>query len=115
MFLSGRVLKVDGAYAAVKFPTVKENSGKESKEADDSTSLLQECRLMRTDDLQVLKSNSTSRSPDCFQRVPKKVNIPESSGQILALTVDGQGKLIVFGEENLCLFIFRLFVYCKKF
>lgn len=78
----------------MKFPTVKENNfGKESKETDDSTSLLQECRLMRTDDLQVLKSNSTSRSPDCFQRVPKKVNIPENAGQILTLTVDGQGEL----------------------
>ena len=79
----------------MKFPTVKDNSsGKESKETDDSTSLLQECRLMRTDDLQVLKSNSTSRSPDCFQRVPKKVNISDSAGQILTLTVDDQGKTI---------------------
>ncbi|KAK6633415.1 hypothetical protein RUM44_004018 [Polyplax serrata] len=106
----GRVLKVDGAYAAVKFPTVKENNfGKESKETDDTTSLLQECRLMRTDDLQVLKSNSTSRSPDCFQRVPKKVNIPESAGQILTLTIDGQGvHAIVKNGRKLSYVIYNL-------
>ena len=93
----------------MKFPTVKDNSsGKESKETDDSTSLLQECRLMRTDDLQVLKSNSTSRSPDCFQRVPKKVNISDSAGQILTLTVDDQGKTI-----HLVLLVKASFYFCK--
>lgn len=76
----------------MKFPTVKEAApGKDSKDGDDYINLLQDCRLMRTEDLQVLKSNSTSRSPDCFQRTPKKVNIPESVGQMMSLTVNGQG------------------------
>ncbi|XP_075236131.1 E3 ubiquitin-protein ligase hyd isoform X1 [Lycorma delicatula] len=90
----GRVLKVDGAYAAVKFPTSNKESVKDCKDnfSDDTTiSLLQDCRLLRKDDLQVIKTNTTSRAPDCFQRTPRRVNIPESSGQLLTVAVDGQG------------------------
>lgn len=43
----GRVLKVDGAYAAVRFPTAH------TRDAKDVDEILQECRLMRKDDLQV--------------------------------------------------------------
>lgn len=68
------------------------SSNKEAKDGDDPSNLLVDCRLLRADELQVLKSNSTSRSPDCFQRTPKKVNIPENAGQIMSLTIDGQGK-----------------------
>lgn len=110
-YFLGRVLKVDGAYAAVKFPFLKDNSSnKETKDTDDSTNLLQDCRLMKTDDLQVLKSNSTSRSPDCFQRTPKKVNIPENAGQIMSLAVDGQG---IFHKQMLLSLGLRL-EYCIK-
>lgn len=52
----GRVLKVDGAYAAVKFPNPSpKEANKDAKEAatDDPLNLLQDCRLMRKDDLQV--------------------------------------------------------------
>ncbi|XP_033727140.1 E3 ubiquitin-protein ligase UBR5-like isoform X1 [Pecten maximus] len=82
----GKVLKVDGAYAAVRFQ-VKDNpeAGKE-----DLTSLLQDCRLLRKDDLQVVKSASAPRLPDCFQKTPKKVTISEN-GQILAVAVDCDG------------------------
>jgi hypothetical protein len=57
----GRVLKVDGDYAAVRFPTSKEgkDSNKEASTtgtAEDANVLLAECRLMRTDDLQVRKT-----------------------------------------------------------
>lgn len=45
--------------------------------------------------MQVIKSGTTSRAPDCFQRIPRRVNIPEG-GQILTITVDGQGKNIIF-------------------
>lgn len=40
---------------------------------------------------QVIKSSSTSRVPDCFQRTPKRVQISENGGQILTIAVDGQG------------------------
>lgn len=89
---AGRVLKVDGAYAAVRFPTTSGgNRDHRDRDTDDTVSLLQDCRLMRKDDLQVIKSSSTSRVPDCFQRTPRRVNIPEGTGQILTIAVDGQG------------------------
>jgi len=58
----GRVLKVDGAYAAVRFPANKYYCGKEAKALvnsastgnEDPVSLLQDCRLLRKDELQVL-------------------------------------------------------------
>ena len=58
----GRVLKVDGAYAAVRFPSNKDYCGKEAKDVnattgsnEDPASLLQDCRLLRKDELQVIK------------------------------------------------------------
>lgn len=50
----GRVLKIDGAYAAVKFPATHSRD-RDNKESDD---ILQDCRLMRKDDLQVRSSPS---------------------------------------------------------
>lgn len=50
---TGRVLKVDGAYAAVRFPSVhNKDKERDPKEVDD---IFQDCRLMRKDDLQVSK------------------------------------------------------------
>lgn len=94
----GRVLKVDGAYAAVRFPSNKDYNGKEAKDLvvsansgnEDPASLLQDCRLLRKDELQVVKSGSSIRIPDCFQRLPRRVTLADP-GQILAFAVDGQG------------------------
>ncbi|KAJ9581588.1 hypothetical protein L9F63_023235, partial [Diploptera punctata] len=86
----GRVLKVDGAHVAVRFPSTKDSKEIKDLTADDTVNLLQDCRLMRKDELQVIKSGTTSRAPDCFQRIPRRVNIAEG-GQILTITVDGQG------------------------
>lgn len=85
---AGRVLKVDGAYAAVRFPPPNCKEREYTKDADD---IFLDCRLMRKDDLQVIKSSSTSRVPDCFQKTPRRIQIQESSGQILTIAVDGQG------------------------
>ncbi|VDH90552.1 E3 ubiquitin-protein ligase EDD1, partial [Mytilus galloprovincialis] len=81
----GKVVKVDGDYAAVKFQTKDEPPSK-----DDLTTLLQDCRLLRKDDLQVVKSVNAPRLPDCFQKTPKKVTLSEN-GQILAVAVDSEG------------------------
>lgn len=86
----GRVLKVDGAHVAVRFPTNKDSKEMKELSSEDTISLLQDCRLMRKDELQVIKSGTTSRAPDCFQRIPRSVNIAEG-GVILTITVDGQG------------------------
>ena len=61
---------------------------------DDPTSLLSDCRILRKDDLQVVKGVTAPRLPDCFQRTPKKVLLPEM-GQILTVAVDTQGLLHV--------------------
>ncbi|XP_053696945.1 E3 ubiquitin-protein ligase hyd isoform X2 [Sabethes cyaneus] len=112
----GRVLKVDGDYAAVKFPTLLSagagsssgsgiasgsaagTSGGNSKDKfDDSIEAWQDCRLLRKDDLQVIKSATTSRVPDCFQKIPRRIvlnpHLPsgETSSQLLAIAVDSKG------------------------
>lgn len=51
----GRVLKVDGAYAAVRFPSTH-SKDRDNKDTDD---IFQDCRLMRKDDLQVISSFMT--------------------------------------------------------
>lgn len=103
----GRVLKVDGAYAAVKFPTLSSSASGvsgvggpgSSKEVKEESDAWQDCRLMRKDDLQVIKSTTTSRVPDCFQKTPRRVipsplaqSTAESiNSQLLTLTVDSKG------------------------
>jgi E3 ubiquitin-protein ligase EDD1 len=57
---------------------------------DDPTTLLSDCRILHKDDLQVVKGLSAPKVPDCFQKTPKKVMIPEN-GQILTTAVDTQG------------------------
>lgn len=39
----------------------------------------------------MIKSSSTFRVPDCFQRIPRRVQISENSGQILTIAIDSQG------------------------
>ncbi|XP_026726187.1 E3 ubiquitin-protein ligase UBR5 isoform X6 [Trichoplusia ni] len=91
----GRVLKVDGAYAAVRFPTI----GKDGKEVvpstpDDLSTLLQDCRLVRKDDLVAVKwgvgGTAGPRGPDCLQRSPRKIAIP-SDVQVITIAVDSRG------------------------
>ncbi|KAH3897177.1 hypothetical protein DPMN_021362, partial [Dreissena polymorpha] len=95
----GKVLKVDGSYAAVRFPPIAKETGSGGEHGpgtskEDPASLLQECRLLRKDELNVVKTTSASRLPDCFQKVPKKVTVVEN-GQILAVTVDCEGIHVV--------------------
>ncbi|XP_030027136.2 E3 ubiquitin-protein ligase UBR5 isoform X2 [Manduca sexta] len=90
----GRVLKVDGAYAAVRFPTI----GKDGKEVvpsapDDWTTLLQDCRLVRKDDLIAVKwgaGGAGPRGPDCLQRSPRKIALPPEI-QVITIAVDNRG------------------------
>lgn len=54
--------------------------------------------------VQVLKSASAPRLPDCFQKTPKKVTLTES-GQILAVAVDceGEGQRSIYKNSDICL------------
>ncbi|GFO10305.1 E3 ubiquitin-protein ligase ubr5 [Plakobranchus ocellatus] len=87
----GKVLKVDGACAAVRFHRDADSAGSSK---DDIPSLLQDCRLLRKDELQVVKTTGAPRYPDCFLKVPRKVAIAEH-GQIEAVSVDVDGIHIV--------------------
>ncbi|XP_072269341.1 E3 ubiquitin-protein ligase UBR5 [Pyxicephalus adspersus] len=88
----GKVLKVDGAYVAVKFPGTSNSTSNQCTPGcdPDPSSLLQDCRLLRIDELQVVKTGGTPKVPDCFQRTPKKLCIPEKT-EILAVNVDSKG------------------------
>ncbi|KAK7885986.1 hypothetical protein WMY93_025607 [Mugilogobius chulae] len=98
----GKVLKVDGAYVAVKFPGTSSSMNNQSATApldSDPSSLLQDCRLLRIDELQVVKTGGTPKVPDCFQRTPKKLSIPEKA-EILAVNVDSKGVHAVLKTGN---------------
>ncbi len=84
---------MDGQYAAVKVPAKGESSESfmQSSYKEDLTTLLQDCRLLRKDDLMIVKGMTAPRLPDCFQRTPKKVSVPDV-GQILSVSVDNEGK-----------------------
>ena len=105
----GRVLKVDGPYAAVKFPASASASASAASSSSASASavppppppkepkidpedglLNESTRLLRKDELQVVKTGILPRVPDCFQRSPKRICL-QGEGTILAVTVDGQG------------------------
>ncbi|KAJ8785121.1 hypothetical protein J1605_007677 [Eschrichtius robustus] len=95
------VLKVDGAYVAVKFPGTSSNTNCQNNSGSDAdpSSLLQDCRLLRIDELQVVKTGGTPKVPDCFQRTPKKLCIPEKT-EILAVNVDSKGVHAVLKTGN---------------
>ncbi|XP_055848021.1 E3 ubiquitin-protein ligase hyd [Episyrphus balteatus] len=84
----GKILKVDGDYVAVRFGLVGQNA--ESQEDD-----WQHCRLLKKDDVQVIKSLVNPRGPDCYQKTPKRLNIIAAQDanvcQLLALAVDTKG------------------------
>jgi hypothetical protein len=52
--------------------------------------------------LQVVKTGGTPKVPDCFQRTPKKLCIPEKT-EILAVNVDSKGKpfIVVYSLDLL--------------
>ncbi|XP_015788176.1 E3 ubiquitin-protein ligase UBR5 [Tetranychus urticae] len=84
----GRVIKIDGSYACVRFNC--KDLGNSSQDNTDLSSLLQECRLLRKDELQVVKGSNSPRITECLQKSPKKVNIPEGT-QLIKMTVSNQG------------------------
>ncbi|XP_063710070.1 E3 ubiquitin-protein ligase hyd isoform X2 [Culicoides brevitarsis] len=97
----GRVLKVDGAYAAVRFPTNTNSSSSKStdnKTEDASADAWQDCRIMKKDDLQMLKSATTSRIPDCFQKTPRRIVLNSqlsqdhmNNAQLINFDIDTKG------------------------
>ena len=99
-------IQVDGAYAAVRFPPKDGiDHSASGPPRDDLTTLLQDCRLLRKDELQVVRGSSAPRVPDCFQKVPKRIalGLPDI-GQILAVAVDIQGQQITAASASVLTF-----------
>jgi E3 ubiquitin-protein ligase EDD1 len=100
---TGRVIKVDGPYVAVKFSQMSGSSssgqsGSKDKKEEDDTLNNDNIRLLRKDELQVVKSGMMPRMPECFQRAPKKVSLQLHgsdgtgvSNEVLAISIDAQG------------------------
>lgn len=102
----GRVIKVDGNFVAVKFSHPGEDkvgqcqASKPNPQADSNfENYMQDCRLMRKDELVAIRAcsglasqppSAGSKAYDFVQRVPKRVHIPEHV-QILAMTVTNMG------------------------
>lgn len=112
----GKVLKIDGSFAVIKFsqPGISSSScasgsvkdGKEMPTSEEA--VLQECRVLRLDDLQLVKNGSLPKSPDCLQKMPRRVHLTEINN-VLSLSVDAvgihaivkEGKKIIWKSFNL--------------
>nr|XP_027205852.1 E3 ubiquitin-protein ligase UBR5-like isoform X2 [Dermatophagoides pteronyssinus] len=122
----GRVIKVDGNFVAVKFnanpldvppsfnknlqsPEQQQQQVRPSGETDSIESYIQDCRLLRKEDLIAVRSfPSTSATPtflnnsiivgnkayDYFQRTPKRVPLAEHM-QILTMTLTNLGLHVI--------------------
>lgn len=86
----GKVLKVDGPYAAVKFPPKDTSLHAAALLNEENSSLLQDVRLLRKDELQLVKSSAANKIPDCIQRTPKLLSVPLGT-RPLAVTVNCKG------------------------
>lgn len=99
---------MDGAHALVRFPP-KDAAAAEHAAGSDLASLLQDCRLLRKDELQVVRGSSAPRVPDCFQKTPRRVALGPDVGQILAITADLQGlRLLCRRGQRLAYLAFNL-------
>lgn len=84
---AAKVIKLDGNTALVRF-NQRDPFGHQTDA--DVNAYLQECRMIRKDELQLAKeTTSSSKIIDC-QRSPKKINIPDSSN-FLTFTVSNNG------------------------
>lgn len=84
---AAKVIKLDGNTALVRF-NQRDPFGHQTD--SDVNAYLQDCRMIRKEDLQLAReTTSSSRIIDC-QRSPKKLNIPDSSN-FLTFTVSNNG------------------------
>lgn len=78
----GRVLKTDGNIVAVRFadprlPAAAAAPAIEGAEAGDPrVALLADCRLLKRDDLALVRNPFSARFPDFYQRTPRRVPLP---------------------------------------
>jgi E3 ubiquitin-protein ligase EDD1 len=95
----GSVVKLDGMYAAVLFPSLMGGDSKEEESGGGVKSILSQCRLLRKDDLIVMSSNSTQNDLAIQQLSPKKLKMPSDS-TLLALSTDAKGIYTILSNQN---------------
>uniref|UniRef100_A0A914X9H6 Ubiquitin protein ligase E3 component n-recognin 5 n=1 Tax=Plectus sambesii TaxID=2011161 RepID=A0A914X9H6_9BILA len=108
---AGVVEIVDGAYCGVVFakdvkPTAEGGDGVNFEERKKAM------RLMRKDDLQIVSATAIPRSPESFQRAPKKLSLPHAGKGVIDLMVDSNGIRILF-ERHGKIRLMRLSVFGK--
>lgn len=80
-----KVVKLDGMTALVRF-NQRDLFGQTDS---DVNAYLQDCRMIRKDELQLVRGSSSSKVIDC-QKSPRKINITDSSS-ILSIAVSNNG------------------------
>ena len=62
--------------------------------------MLQDCRLLRLDELQLVKNGAMPKAPDCIQKVPRRVHLADLLSNVLSLSVDAVGIHAVVCDGN---------------
>lgn len=81
----GRVVKVDGSLAAVRFNCKDPIASLDNIDFNSS-----DVRLVKKDELQVVKGNNSPRMIECFQRFPCDINISDNT-TIIKIAASNQG------------------------
>ncbi|CAF0766114.1 unnamed protein product, partial [Didymodactylos carnosus] len=87
----GKVIKIDGSLVLVRFPSKInthpiQNTNEMSMETN--TSELDNCRILRKDDLQIVKGNMTPKIPDCSLSIANSKKISLENGTLLTFSID---------------------------
>ncbi|CAM4857437.1 unnamed protein product [Rotaria socialis] len=81
----GKVMKIDGSLVLVKFPSKNNN---DTTDPNIEANNLENCRILRKDDLLVVKGNQAPKTPDCTLSLPNSKRISLENGTLLTFSVD---------------------------
>jgi E3 ubiquitin-protein ligase EDD1 len=80
----GKVVKIDGSLVLVKFPS----KNTDINETNIDMNNLENCRILRKDDLQIVKGNTIPKTPDCTLSITNAKQITLEHGKLLTYSVD---------------------------
>ncbi|CAF0980840.1 unnamed protein product [Rotaria sp. Silwood1] len=80
----GKVMKIDGPLVLVKFPSKNNDINDTNIDANN----LENCRILRKDDLLVVKGNQVPKTPDCTLSLSNAKRISLEYGTLLTYSVD---------------------------
>ena len=79
----GKVMKIDGSLVLVKFPSKSDGT-----EVNVDVNNLDNCRILRRDDLQIVKGNQSPKTPDCTLALANAKRIALENGTLISFSVD---------------------------